>query len=403
MENKLYYQDPYIKSFTTYLKDQQKDEQGRVYAILEETAFYPTGGGQPHDTGTLNGIKVTDVEEVNGEICHYLAQPFSEPGEITGEIDWERRFDHMQQHAGQHILSAAFEEQFGYATVSFHLGNEVLTIDLDIEELSDEQASEAEDLANRIILENRVIETKWVTMDELSSYRLRKQLSVTENIRLVIIPDFDYNGCGGTHPHSTGEVRAIKILDWEKQRKKIRVHFVCGDRVLNQLHQKQKEIKRLTSILNAPAESLADMAKKLSEDKKMLEKSIEELKDELVAYEAKDLLANGKSSGNGLMISKQFKKRPIQEVQKLARSVTAQSEEAVVFFVNDAEEKLQFVCAKGKVPSSSMKEITNKLLPLINGKGGGNDLFAQGGGEALITAEQLFNQGLAYMNESLPS
>ncbi|MED3570912.1 DHHA1 domain-containing protein [Cytobacillus praedii] len=403
MKNKLYYQDPYIKSFTTHLKDQQKDELGRVYAILEETAFYPTGGGQPHDTGTLNGINVTDVEEINGEIRHYLAQPLNEPGEITGEIDWERRFDHMQQHAGQHILSAAFEEQFGYATVSFHLGNEVLTIDLDIEELSDEHASEAEDLANRIILENRTIETKWVTMDELSSYRLRKQLSVTENIRLVIIPDFDYNGCGGTHPHSTGEVRAIKILDWEKQRKKIRVHFVCGDRVLNQLHQKQKEIKRLTSILNAPAESLADTAKKLSEDKKILEKSIEELKDELVAYEAKDLLANGKSSGNGLMISKQFKNRPIQEVQKLARSVTAQSEESVVFFVNDAEEKLQFVCAKGKVPSTSMKEITNKLLPLINGKGGGNDLFAQGGGEALITAEQLFNQGLAYMEESLLS
>ncbi|MGN7402824.1 alanyl-tRNA editing protein [Cytobacillus praedii] len=403
LKNKLYYQDPYIKSFTTHLKDQQKDEQGRVYAILEETAFYPTGGGQPHDTGTLNGINVTDVEEINGEIRHYLAQPLNEPGEITGEIDWERRFDHMQQHAGQHILSAAFEEQFGYATVSFHLGNEVLTIDLDIEELSDEHASEAEDLANRIILENRTIETKWVTMDELSSYRLRKQLSVTENIRLVIIPDFDYNGCGGTHPHSTGEVRAIKILDWEKQRKKIRVHFVCGDRVLNQLHQKQKEIKRLTSILNAPAESLADTAKKLSEDKKILEKSIEELKDELVAYEAKDLLANGKSSGNGLMISKQFKNRPIQEVQKLARSVTAQSEESVVFFVNDAEEKLQFVCAKGKVPSTSMKEITNKLLPLINGKGGGNDLFAQGGGEALITAEQLFNQGLAYMEESLLS
>jgi alanyl-tRNA synthetase len=403
LENKLFYQDPYIKSFSTHLKDQQKDEQGRVYAILEETAFYPTGGGQPHDTGTLNGIKVTDVEEINGEIRHYLAQPLNETGEIIGEIDWERRFDHMQQHAGQHILSAAFEEQFGFATVSFHLGNEVLTIDLDIDELSDEQASEAEDLANRIILENRAIETKWVTMDELSSYRLRKQLSVTENIRLVIIPDFDYNGCGGTHPHSTGEVRAIKVLDWEKQRKKIRVHFVCGDRVLNQLRQKQKEIKRLTSILNAPAESLADSAKKLSEDKKMLEKSIEELKDELVAYEAKDLLANGKSSGNGLMISKQFKNRPIQEVQKLARSVTAQSEDAVVFFVNDAEEKLQFVCAKGKVPNPSMKEITNKLLPLINGKGGGNDLFAQGGGEALITAEQLFNQGLAYMDEGLLS
>lgn len=403
MENKLYYQDPYIKSFTTLLKEQQKDEHGRVYAILEKTAFYPTGGGQPYDTGTLNGIKVIDVEEIDGEIRHYLEKPFNEPGEMIGEIDWERRFDHMQQHAGQHILSAAFEEQFGFATVSFHLGNEVLTIDLDIEELTDEQAQTAEDLANRIILENRSIETKWVTTDELSSYRLRKQLSVTENIRLVIIPDFDYNGCGGTHPHSTGEVRAIKILDWEKQRKKIRVHFVCGNRVLNQLHQKQKEIKRLTSILNAPEENLADSAKKLSEDKKTLEKSIEELKEQLVVYEAKDLLSNGKSSSNGLMISKQFKNRPIQEVQKLARAVTVQSEDAVVFFVNDAEEKLQFVCAKGKTPNGSMKEITNKLLPLINGKGGGNDLFAQGGGEALITAEQLFNKGLTHMDVSQSS
>ncbi|WP_102272693.1 alanyl-tRNA editing protein [Cytobacillus massiliigabonensis] len=405
MKNKLYYQDPYIKSFTTHLKEQQKDEQGRLYAVLEKTAFYPTGGGQPHDTGTLNRIKVTDVEETNGEIRHYLEKPLNGPGEITGEIDWERRFDHMQQHAGQHILSAAFEEIFGFATVSFHLGNEVLTIDLDIEELTDEQAEEAEGLANQIILENRSIETKWVSMDELSSYRLRKQLSVTENIRLVIIPDFDYNGCGGTHPHSTGEVRAIKILDWEKQRKKIRVQFVCGDRVFNQLHQKQKEIKRLTSILNAPEENLADTAKKIIEDKKMLEKSIEELKDELVAYEAKDLLANGKSSSNGIMIGKQFNNRSIQEIQKLARAVTVQSEEAVVFFVNAAEEKLQFVCAKGKTPNGSMKEITNKLLPLLNGKGGGNDLFAQGGGEALITAEQLFHQGLAYMEQdiSLPS
>lgn len=400
LENKLYYQDPYIKSFTTLLKEQQKDEQGRMYAILEKTAFYPTGGGQPYDTGTLNGIKVIDVEEIDGEIRHYLEKPFNEPEEIIGEIDWERRFDHMQQHAGQHILSAAFEEQFGFATVSFHLGNEVLTIDLDIDELTDDQAKAAEDLANRIILENRSIETKWVTTDELSTYRLRKQLSVTENIRLVIIPDFDYNGCGGTHPHSTGEVRAIKILDWEKQRKKIRVHFVCGNRVLNQLHQKQKEIKRLTSILNAPEENLAESAKKLSEDKKILEKSIEELKDQLVVYEAKDLLSNGKSSSNGLMISKQFKNRPIQEVQKLARAVTVQSDDAVVFFVNGAEEKLQFVCAKGKTPKGSMKEITNKLLPLINGKGGGNDLFAQGGGEALITAEQLFNQGLTYMDVS---
>ncbi|MFE8698495.1 DHHA1 domain-containing protein [Cytobacillus sp. FJAT-53684] len=394
LENKLFYQDPYLKTFETKLQDQQKDEQGRYYAVLKETTFYPTGGGQPHDTGSLNGVKVIDVEEVDGEIRHYLEQPLESIEEIEGEINWERRFDHMQQHAGQHILSAAFEEQFGFATVGFHLGSEYLTIDLDIEELTEQQAKEAEDLANQVILENRSIEAKWVTTDELSFYRLRKKLSVTENIRLVIIPDFDYNGCGGTHPHTTGEVRAIKILDWEKQRKNIRVQFICGDRVLAQFNQKQKEIKNLTSILNAPEQNLATTAKKLTDSRKELEKVIDELRDGLLAYEAKDHLSNAKSTDSGLIISRIFENRTIQELQKLARLITAQSDEAVLLFVNEAEDKLQFVCARGKHPSISMKQLTNGLLLLIDGKGGGNDVFAQGGGTASVTGEQLLLQGL---------
>lgn len=151
---KLFYQDPYLRSFSARVLTSDKDEQGRFYVVLDRTAFYPTGGGQPHDTGTLNGIHVYDVEEADGEVRHYIEEPVDIHHEITGEIDWERRFDHMQQHAGQHILSAAFEEMFGYQTVSFHLGQKICSIDLDTADLTDEELMQAENKANDIILES---------------------------------------------------------------------------------------------------------------------------------------------------------------------------------------------------------------------------------------------------------
>lgn len=387
-ESKLYYKDPYMTSFTTTLKKQTQDEEGRLYAVLAETAFYPTGGGQPYDIGTLNDVEVIDVEEIDGEIRHYVSGEV-QSSEINGKVDWSRRFDHMQQHAGQHILTAAFVELFGFATVAFHLGKEFLTIDLDVEELSIEQAQAAEELANQIILENRPIETKWVTEEELTQYSLRKQLSVTENIRLVIIPEFDYNGCGGTHPRTTAEVGAIAILDWEKQKKNTRVRFICGNRIRSQLHQKHKVLKELTDQLNTPEQELPTAAKRLLENGKSLEKRIDELNGSLLEYEAKDLLSNAQKTEKGLMISKVFHSRNIQEIQKLARTITSLSSDSLVFLINEADNKLQFVCAKGSVPTVNMKQMSAELLKLVNGKGGGNDMFAQGGGEAQLTAEQL--------------
>lgn len=398
MQNKLYYRDPYIKTFTTKILHQNQDEAGNWYVILEETAFYPTGGGQPHDTGTLNHIKVVNVEEINGEIRHFVEMPISEQNiDVTGVIDWERRFDHMQQHSGQHILSAAFEELFGYRTVSFHLGKEVLTIDLDIEELSEQKAMEAEKLANQIILENRPIETKWVTERELFKYPLRKQPSVTENIRLVIIPDFDYNGCGGTHPHSTGQVGAIKILDWERQRKRIRVQFVCGNRVLKQLGKKQKVIRELNALLNASEEEIITAASRLLDHAKETEKSLEEARENLLHYEAKELLENSKPEIQ--LIAKVFRNRSIQELQKLARMITANEEEVTVLFAAENGDRLQFVCARGSADNSNMKQIAADVLPSINGKGGGNETFAQGGGEATISGDELLNQLIEKLNE----
>lgn len=389
---KLYYQDAYLKEFSGKIVKQGKDGN-REYVILDQTAFYPTGGGQPHDTGTINGVNVTDVEEADGEIKHYLETPLAEEQkDVQAEINWERRFDHMQQHAGQHILSAAFDQLFHYKTVSFHLGKETLTIDLNTESLTEAEAQEAEKLANQIIMENRPIEPRWVTPEELSSYPLRKETKVKENIRLVIIPEFDYNGCGGTHPRATGEVRAVKILNWERQKKQIRVQFVCGERVLSQFGQKQQVLLELTKLLNAPEQDMPATVVKLLDVNKQLEKAHEQARDLLLAFEAKELLAEAKPMDNQeVAVSRVFQNRPIQELQKLARAATSVHEQANVFFVAENEDRLQIVLARGMSGAVNMKEVMNKTLARIGGKGGGNASFAQGGGSAALSGGELLD------------
>ncbi|MBT2678314.1 alanyl-tRNA editing protein [Bacillus sp. ISL-35] len=376
MENKLYYQDAYISSFSAELVRQGLDESGRNYAVLTQTAFYPTGGGQPFDTGILNGVEVVDVEEIDGEIRHYIKEPLEDGMPVEGKIDWDRRFDHMQQHAGQHILSAAFEELYGYKTVSFHLGKDTLTIDLDIESLSAEEADRVEELANRVILENRPVMTKWVDEDELKQYKLRKALSVSNNIRLVIIPEFDYNGCGGTHPNSTAEVGHLKILGWERQKKIIRVEFVCGQRVLRELGQKHDILKQLAVLLNAPEQEMVSAVNRLLGQKKTSEKSIEEMRDQLLKYEAADLAAANTEE----IVSRVYQNRGIQELQKLARMLAVQAEDKVFLLVAENDDKLQFVFARGKNTRGNLKEWSKHALSMIDGKGGGSDQLVQGGG-----------------------
>ena len=388
MTRKLYYENSFLQNFSSEVIKREEN-----YVVLRETAFYPSGGGQPHDLGTLNGIAVTNVEIIDGEIRHFLAEALPEnTEEVEGEIDWQRRFDHMQQHAGQHILSAAIEQLFGWQTVSFHLGKDSATIDLDVNDVSEQQLNEVELLANTIILENRPIETKWVTEEELSQYNLRKETKVKENIRLVIIPDFDYNACGGTHPLSTGQVGHIKILTTEKQKRQIRLEFVCGDRVITHLNRKQKVLLDLISTLSSPEDKLVDTAKNLIDSNKSLEKQVTELKDSPLQYEAKDLLSE---RGVSTIITSTFQNRSIQELQKLAKMVVAELPEATCLLVSENDSKLQLVAAKGNAVEQSMKVLMANILPFINGKGGGSEALAQGGGEKLLTSEQLIEKAIA--------
>ncbi|MGG0642456.1 DHHA1 domain-containing protein [Sporosarcina gallistercoris] len=384
LQNRLYYQDPYRISFTTTVLQHAIDEQARPYAVLENTIFYPTGGGQPHDTGHIADIAVVDVEEVDGEIRHYLESPLTIGGMITGEIDWTRRFDHMQQHTGQHILTAAFVELFNYPTVSFHLGRELVTIDLGTEHVSADELHAAESLANSIILENRPIEQKWVTQEELSSYALRKQVSVGEEIRLVIIPDFDTNGCGGTHPSTTGQIGSLKILATEKQKKLTRIHFVCGGRVLDQLGTVHDELTDVARLLSAPLGQAAAATQKLLEAQHMLEKQLEAANEQLLAFEAASL-----AERKTIVIRQTYTNRSMQELQKLSRKTLALREKAVVVLVSDDGEKLQFVVSRTNSLVQDMRTVSSIALPAIEGKGGGSASSVQGGGARTMSAEDL--------------
>lgn len=389
MTTKLYYKDPYVKTFSASVTRQEQD-----YVVLSETAFYPTGGGQPHDNGTINGIEVTNVEIIDGEIRHYLATSLPPNTKyIDGTIDWKRRFDHMQQHAGQHILSAAFDNSFGIKTVSFHLGKDSSTIDLDISDISEQQLTEVEALANKIILENRPIESKWVTEEELTQYKLRKPTKVKEDIRLVIIPDFDYNACGGTHPNVTGQVGLLKILHFEKQKRNIRVEFVCGERVITHLQRKHTIITNLISNLSSPEEKLEDAVHALLNKDKVQEKHISNLSAQILQYEAKDLIRDAE----GTIITSTFENRSIQELQKLAKLIIAQSIESVCILVSKNEGRKQIVAARGSSVDQNMKELVENVLPLIQGKGGGNTTIAQGGGESSISSEQLLESAIQYL------
>ncbi|MDZ5711049.1 alanyl-tRNA editing protein [Jeotgalibacillus haloalkalitolerans] len=376
---KLFYENVNLQTFQATKLDEGTDEQGRRYIVLDQTAFYPTGGGQPHDTGLLNQARVYDVEEVDGTVRHYIegTDPLLET--VHGEIDWNRRFDHMQQHAGQHILSAAFENNFDLKTVSFHLGEEVCSIDLETEGVSSELLAAAEDQANELVLDNRPIETKWVSKEELAQYPLRKEVAVSDDIRLVIIPEADYNGCGGTHPTSTGQVGTIKILHTEKQRGHTRVYFVCGKRVNNQLGEKNEVIQALTAKMSAPQEKLKDAADRLLDQNRQLEKTVDELKDQLLSFEAKQYTED--------VVKEIFTDRPVSELQKLAKMIV--NEEKTVLFVNETDDKLQLVCGRGANVEVNMNQLVKSVLPLINGRGGGKPDFAQGGGEKLVSAAEL--------------
>src|SRR6185436_12066356 len=230
MTDRLYYTDPYLTTFDAEVVA-SREHDGRPAAVLNRTAFYPTSGGQPYDTGTLGDARVVDVvDQDDGTVVHVLDRQVA-AGPTSGAIDWPRRFEHMQQHTGQHVLSAAFARLFDARTESFHLGSVSSTIDL-ARPMSREEIARAEDEANRIVWDNRPVHIRFLDADEAAKLPLRKEPARTGKLRLIDIEDFDLSACGGTHVSRTGGIGIIATASWEKFRGGTRVEFLCGVRAL---------------------------------------------------------------------------------------------------------------------------------------------------------------------------
>lgn len=393
---RLYRENAYTAQFTAKVVRQEKTREG-FEVVLDKTAFYPTGGGQPCDTGWLDGIPVIDVEEREGTVVHLLKAPL-ESDAVTGRIDWERRFDHMQQHAGQHVLSACFDKIAGARTVGFHLGSQFVYIDLNSIDLTREQITQAEQLANKTVFENLPIKTYTVQPEELNSLPLRKQPTVEEDIRIVEIDGFDYSPCGGTHPSHTGCIGLIKIRRWEKLKDCTRIEFVCGGRALEDYGIKNESLNRVCAMLSVRDFEAADAVERILSDNKALAKAAETMREELCKFEAEKLVRNAPLEKGLRLIKLSYHNRPLEELRLLVSGIT--SEKGCIALLATTGDKNQVIAGRSADLSIDLRKPFNEVMSQIGGRGGGSAKLVQGGlGDAESAARALDMLYSAVLNE----
>lgn len=284
--SRLYYQDAYRKSFSaTVVSCVPGKKKGTWLTVLDETCFYPEGGGQPWDTGRISGIPVTEVHEVQGKVFHTMTAPLEPGSQVEGEIDWNRRFDHMQQHTGEHILSGLIHRNFGYDNVGFHLGSQEVTIDFN-GVLDQEQLERMEDMANEILYENIPVEVTYPQEDQLRSLDYRSKKELTGLVRIVSIPGADVCACCGTHVKSTGEVGIIKVTGMIHYKGGVRIWMLCGRRALLDARKKQESVTRISNLLSAKPELVSQAVEKLKEENQQKEVQISQLSRRLIQLKA---------------------------------------------------------------------------------------------------------------------
>ena len=382
MTDRLYYDDAYRRSFTAKVVDRFYHD-GHPAIVLDQSCFYPTSGGQPADSGKLNGKDVIDVfiRESDRAVVHVLAGELWED-EVTGQINWSRRFDHMQQHTGQHVLSRAFIKVAGAETVSFHLSEDSATIDLHPAELKPAEVERAELLANEIIWEDRAVTTQIVSESEAQTLPLRKIPDLEgDTLRLVEVEGFDLTACGGTHVASTGAIGLIKIVKLERRGEELRVYFCSGRRALLDYRQKNGIVNRLATTLTTGYWNLEQNVDKLLEENKAVKRQLRKQQGELLRYEAAELVRQTPVKKRARLITRCFVNRDGDDIRKLAKTLT--DFEATVALLGVAGDKVQLVFARAEDAPGQMNQLMKSALQTLdNAGGGGSATFAQGGGPA---------------------
>jgi alanyl-tRNA synthetase len=351
----------------------------RPQVLLDQTAFYPTSGGQPFDIGTLGDAQVVDViERDDGEIAHVVDRTLEVGARVSGSVDWPRRFDHMQQHTGQHVLSAAFDRRFNARTESFHLGTTTSTIDLGREVAVNEIAA-AEEEANRIVWEDRPVAIRFATVEEAASLPLRKEPVRGGPLRLIDIEDFDLSACGGTHVARTGAIGLIAIAGAEKFRSGTRVEFLCGGRALVRFRAWRDAFAATQKYLSVAPSELAAGVERLQSDAKTLQRTIRGLQEQLAVHEASALVARGEHAGDRVIVVEALDGWDAAGLKSLAAAASAAEPRSAIALFTSTSPAL-VVIARGKEGRVDAAAVLKALTGRFGGRGGGKPDLARGGG-----------------------
>ncbi len=374
MTDRLYYTDSYLREFTARVQERSPDG---ATIVLDRTAFYPASGGQPCDAGAIQSLPVIDVADTDdGRVIHTLSAPLPAAAgdEVAATIDWTRRFDHMQQHSGQHLLSAVFEELFALRTVSFHLGAESATIDLEGGPVDAARVLAAERRANGIVFENRPVTVQFE--DARQARGLRKPSDREGEIRIVTIADCDRSACGGTHVRSTGEIGPILVRKLEKIRQSVRVEFVCGTRAVARARADYEALNQVAQLFSAPLDEAPAMAAALLESARAAEKEQRRLALELAACRGRELYAAAAPDAAGLRrLTQRVARGSLEELRAVAQSFTAQP--AAVFLAVLADPPSVLLAASEDAGIDAGK-LVKAAVTAAGGRGGGNPRIAQG-------------------------
>ena len=386
MTERLYYHDSFLYNFEAEVRDIPGGPRPAV--ILDRTAFYPTSGGQVFDTGTISteaneSLQVTEVVEAeDGRIVHYLETPPKgiKPGtKVHGEVDATRRRDHMQQHTGQHVLSAAFVRLYGMPTVSFHMGNDYCSIDLDTPTLTKDQVEQAESLANEIILENRAVQIRFVTREEAGKLGLRKiPPAERDELRLIDIHEFDLNACGGTHVNQTGQIGCILLRKTEKVRQGWRVEFVAGQRAVATARRDFSTLTEAGATFSAHIYDVPQQIRKSLEEIRALRKQREQSLEELAELQAVTLLAEVSAGDGRKVVIRTFPDREMNFLKLLAQKLT-RLDTNVVVLLGSTSPQPSLVFAQSPGLPSDLGKLMKETVSAFGGRGGGSRDMAQGG------------------------
>jgi alanyl-tRNA synthetase len=380
---RLYYHDSFLFQFEARVEESivRGDTHG---IVLDRTAFYPTSGGQLHDTGRLvlvesneevPVLEVADVED--GRVVHVTQSALVQGAKVRGEIDATRRIDHIQQHTGQHVLSAAFIQLFNMATVSFHMGAESCTIDLDSQSMTAEQMEQSERLANEIIAQDRPVAVRFVPLEEAQELGLRKlPPKQTGDLRLIDIKDFDLCACGGTHVRATGQIGCILLRKAEKVKQGTRVEFICGLRAISMARKDYSTLTEAAALYSSHIHELPQQVRKSLEEAKSAAKAEHKLLEELAELQAEKLVAA--AAGSPRLVVVVFPDRDAVFIKLLAQKLTAGKPDVVALLASGSGQTT-LVFAQSTGLKSNMGQLLKQTLAERGGRGGGSAELAQGG------------------------